>query len=180
MRARRSSRVSRSARSFWTSEPWSDAVGSAAVPGCSSLPSEGGSSCSTSMPCSSYCVFPLLLAINCSLILVQNFVKQPRDVGHGRNGVLIIHSRGTKNRQRSHNLAAHSGGSANQHQVAKRRLGFVQSDHNAHRFLACIQVGAQQLNQFLFLFQGLQQILEPRTVLLIGNKVGGAFDKHNL
>src|SRR6266481_4004621 len=140
-RAKRSSRVSRSAFSFWISEtapacgPCSDFAA-----GSSSVSSEGGSSCSTSSSSGSTCDLPFVLTINCLFCVVENLVEEPCDVRHGGHCVLIIDACRADDSQRPHDFVAHPGRGADQDKVAHRRQRLVQPYHDADGLLLSVQI----------------------------------------
>ena len=50
-----------------------------------------------------------------------------------------------------------------------------QPDHYPHRFLAGVQIGAEQLGHALFFFQRLQQLPQMLAILLVSHQIGHAF-----
>ena len=47
------------------------------------------------------------------------------------------------------------GGRADQHEILHRGQGLIEADDHADRFLLHVEVGAEQLDDFFFLLQGL-------------------------
>src|SRR5277367_476323 len=174
-RAKRSSTESRSAFSFCNSAlPDSVALDSSAA----------GNSCAGSNPCFSKSrsitsVFPFIFAITL-LGIIQNFVKQARDIGDRCDRMLIVHARRPNYRQRPSDFTADTGWCANQHQIAQGRIGLIETDNNPYCFLSRIQICAQQFDDFLFFLQRLEQFLQALAVLLAGHQVGRAFHKDKL
>src|SRR4030081_3143752 len=189
-RASRSSSESRSALSFCISASTPEV--SAASSGCppptaatsavSSPSSPAGSSCSKSSRARSASVLPFTFTIgNLGLLrFVKDLVKQTRNVGNRRHGVLVVHARGADDSQRSHHIVSGSRGSSNQHKILHGRQRLIETDHHSHGFLLHIQISAEELHDFLFLFQRLQHRLQALTVMFAGHQVGGAFNKHYL
>src|ERR1700722_5577801 len=184
-RARRSTSMSRSARTFCNSPPSPEVRAADSVVCTSSVASsDAGNSCAASISCASTSDFPLVLAICCAetylLRFVQDFVEHPRDIRNRIHGVLIVDAGWPDDRQRSHDFAAHPGRRADQHEIAHRRQGLIEPDHYPHRFLFGIEIRSQEANDFLFLFQSLQQFLQAVPVVLARYQVGRTVDVYSL
>ena len=80
--------------------------------------------------------------------------------------MLIIDSGRSYDRQRSHDIITHSRRRADQHKISHRRQGLVESDYHSDGFLLGVEIGSQQLNNLLFFFQGLEQLLQALTIFL--------------
>src|SRR6266478_6674408 len=179
-RARRSSSVSRSAFSFWTSDPvpaWGLSAGGAEV---GSVSSAAGSSCSTSSSSGSTCDFPFVFTIDCLFCVVENFVEEPRDIGDGGHRVLIVDAGRADHSQGPHDFVAHPGRGADQDKIAHGRKRLVEPDYDSHRFLLGVQIGAKQLHDLALLLKSLEHLLQALAILFIGDQVRGSFDEDRL
>src|SRR5438309_8650967 len=126
-RARRSSKVSRSAFSFCNCVP----AAARSLPGVDSpplaseeirSPSPAGSSCSTSKAEISVSRFPLDFTMTAVLLrFIQNLVEEARNVGHGRDRVLVIHAGGANDGERAHHFVAGMRRSTDQHEILHGR-----------------------------------------------------------
>src|SRR5579863_8640260 len=159
IRASRSSKLSRSAFNFCSSLPSPGEATPAAADGESSDPSAAGSSRSTSTSCGPISDCPLLLAISCLLVFVQDSIEKPCDVGNRVHGVLIVNPRRANHRQRSHHFAAYARGGPDQHKVAHGGQRLIKSNHNPHRLLLGVEISAEQFHNALLLLQRSQHVL---------------------
>src|ERR1700758_1844720 len=152
-RAKRSSKVSRSVFSFCNS-----ALDDSAVPGEASAAGAGGFSSASargsSRSRSSAFVsdFPFDFPITAVLLrFIQDFIEQARDVGNGRDGVLIIHPGGPDYSQRAHDFVSGMSRRADQHEILHRGQGLIKADDHADRLLLDVEISAEKL-YYLLLF----------------------------
>src|ERR1700733_2584630 len=184
-RAKRSCRESRSAFSFCNSARGpggSPGPGPPAGFGEPSSPSPGGSSCSRSIPAISASDFPLDFFITSSALLrfIQDLVEQTCDVRHRGNRVLIIHARWANDGQRTHHFVSGMGRGADEHKILHRGERLVEADHDSHGILLHVEVSAETLNHFFFLFRRFEDLLQTLTIVVAGDQVRCAFHEYHL
>ena len=98
--------------------------------------------------------------------------KKIGDVSDGVNRAGVLHPCGSDDGNSSQMLRTSAGGGGDQNQVAHLRNAFFQTYDHANRRLLAIDVGVEQIDDALLLFEGKKYLSQMPLVGFGGHEVG--------